>query len=297
MTSVQAAGAVAAGYTPDPEWLRLPRFWDLGLASDVAVDAQDRVWLGSRGDHPVSAWSPDGELIGLWGKTDLESVHGISTGPDGAIWVADCQLHVIRRYDERGTVQLELGTPGRGKPAVTHLGQFGEPFNMPTSAAVDAQGRIFVADGYGNRRVHRFSPDGELEISWGRGGVGPGEFSMVHHVSVDEQGRILVSDRENDRVQFFSPDGEFLTEWTGLLAPGATASRDGVVYVAEMGKPLNTQPNGVSARDADGTALATWYADDAGAPAGSHGLALDSQGSIYIADIRGRRVIKLARRS
>jgi sugar lactone lactonase YvrE len=295
MTSVPATGALAIGYTADPAWLKLPRFWDLGLASDVAVDSEDRVWLGSRGDHPVSVWSPDGELIGLWGKTDLVSVHGISTGSDDGIWIADCQLHVIRRYDDRGRLQLELGSRGRGKPAVTHLGQFGDPFNMPTSSAVDAQGRIFAADGYGNRRVHRFSPEGELEISWGRSGVGSGEFSMVHHVSIDDQGRILISDRENDRIQFFSPDGEFLTEWTGLLAPGATVSRDGVVYVAEMGKPLNSQPNGVSARNADGQVVAAWYGDDAGAPVGSHGIAMDSQNSIYIADIRGKGVIKLTR--
>lgn len=296
MTSVGSTGTIAAGYTADPDWLKVPRFWDMGLVSDVAVDEEDRVWLGSRGDHPVSVWAPDGQLVGLWGRPDLVSVHGISVAPGGAVWVTDCQLHVVRRYDAAGNAELELGTRGRGKPAVTHLGQFGQPFNMPTSAAIDSEGRIFVADGYGNRRVHRFSQQGELELSWGRSGVSAGEFSMVHHVSIDEQGRILICDRENDRIQFFSPDGEFLSEWTGLLAPGAAVCRDGVVYVAEMGKPLNSQPNGVSARGPDGQVLAAWYGGDAAMPVGSHGIAMDSQGDIYIADIRGRRVIKLSHR-
>ena len=81
--------------------------------------------------------------------------------------------------------------------------QGGGPFNHPTNLALGPGGEMYVADGYGNCRVHKFSPEGELLHSWGEPGEGPGQFNLPHGVGVDRSGRVAVADRENDRVQFF----------------------------------------------------------------------------------------------
>ena len=101
--------------------------------------------------------------------------------------------------------------------SVTHGGG---PFNMPAGIALNEQGQIFIADGYANARVHKFSPQGELLLSWGEPGVGPGEFNLPHGVWIDRFDRVLVADRENDRVQVFTQDGEYLETWpTELIGP------------------------------------------------------------------------------
>ena len=85
------------------------------------------------------------------------------------------------------------------------------PFNMVTNAAVGPNGDLFVSDGYGNARVHRFSAEGELKASWGEPGSGPGQFNLPHGIVVDRSGRVFVADRENSRIQIFSSEGELLT--------------------------------------------------------------------------------------
>src|SRR5439155_15039166 len=94
----------------------------------------------------------------------------------------------------------------------------GPPFNRPTNLAVAPSGDVYVSDGYGNCRVHRYAADGKLIGSWGEPGSGPGQFILPHSVWVAADGRVLVADRENDRIQVFSPSGEYLTEW-GALRP------------------------------------------------------------------------------
>src|SRR5581483_8410615 len=91
-----------------------------------------------------------------------------------------------------------------------HRPRFQAPFNHPADVTVAPSGDIYVADGYANSTVHRFAPDGTLRRTWGRPGRGPGEFTTPHAVRVHPDGRVIVADRENDRVQVFSPDGEYL---------------------------------------------------------------------------------------
>jgi hypothetical protein len=142
--------------------LQRPDYWDLGLCSDVGVDAEGRLWVASRRGHPISVWTTDGAFLGSWGETEFTEVHHIQP-VDGSLWVVDDQLHVVRRYEADGTLAFEMGRRGIAVASVTHRGQNGGPFNMPTGLAVGRGGELFVSDGYGNRQVHRFSASGELE--------------------------------------------------------------------------------------------------------------------------------------
>jgi 6-bladed beta-propeller len=304
MTGIEQQPRELAGYgdirfSVQVDILRRPEYWDLGMCSDVAIDEQDRLWVASRRAHPISLWSSDGAFLGSWGEGEFVEVHHIQAAA-GALWIVDDQRHVVRRYSADGQLGLQLGTPGISVATVTHRGQNGGPFNMPTGIAIGRGGELFVSDGYGNRQVHRFNATGELERSWGRGGVGPGEFSVVHSCTVDGTDRVLICDRENNRVQVFDYDGAFVAEWTDLRGPAdAAVGPDGLVYVVEQGDAINDlmnqQPNGISILTMSGELVGHWYEASSGNMIGGHGLALDSAGNVYVADLVGKQVVKLVR--
>jgi sugar lactone lactonase YvrE len=110
------------------------------------------------------------------------------------------------------------------------------PFNGVTNVAVLDDGEMFVSDGYGNARVHRFAADGTHITSWGTPGTGPGEFNLPHAVAVDGDGRVLVADRENSRIQLFNRDGVYLESWNWVNRPDDLfIDEHGTLYVAELG--------------------------------------------------------------
>ncbi|MBL7127069.1 MAG: 6-bladed beta-propeller, partial [Dehalococcoidales bacterium] len=160
----------------------------------------------------------------------------------------------------------------------------GPPFNRPTGVAVAESGNIYVADGYGNARVHKFTSDGKLLLSWGGPGYGPSEFRLPHDIFVDKQERVWVPDRENSRIQIFDSNGKFLDQWENIFRPtDVHIDDDGVVYVSELSLR-------VSIFSPDGEVLARWSTQEGAnldnalfvAP---HTIALDSRGDIYTGDV------------
>ena len=184
----------------------------------------------------------------------------------------------------------------------------GPPFNRPTGVALSSSGEIYVSDGYGNARVHKFAPDGTLLFSWGEAGGAPGQFRSPHSVWVDKQERVWVTDRENHRIQIFNAQGEFLSQWYDVFAPdGIFIDDEETVYVAELSP-------GVSIFTIDGKLLARWdcrgldreTAISTAIFLGPHAVAVDSQGDLYVGDVpmvmagvdRGSRaLLKFARRT
>ena len=165
-------------YELDDSWPRVPEGWSLGTCSDVAVDSLDRVYVFNRDKHPVAVFEADsGQFVTSWGEGEIQEGHGIYIDSEDAVWITDRQQHVVTKHTKYGEKLLELGRRGWAKSVVTPHGTMGGPFNMPAGVCVASDGRIFVADGYGNRQVHRFSATGELELSWGRTGSGAGASS------------------------------------------------------------------------------------------------------------------------
>jgi len=277
-------------YEREPSWPAMPRYWSFGAASDGAVNSRDEVHIFSRGDHPLTIWDRDGNFISSWGeRTFSANPHGIYIAPNDNVWLVDRDFHIATEYSPDGKPLRTLGEKLAPSPAY-----IGGPFNMPSGLAVAPNGEIFVSDGYGGHRVHKFSASGELLKSWGKQGTGPGEFALLHNVWVDSRSRVFICDRENNRLQIFDDQGGFLEEWTDLWMPGDLWIRDEVVYVVEQGGS-----SGVSVWTLDGELITRWRGNEGagkGMLLGGHGICVDSEGSIYVTEIgEGQRVSKFAR--
>ena len=281
-------------YEVDVDWAKLPDGWHLKETPDVAVDAEDRVFVFCRGEHPVLIFDRDGSFLGSWGEDLFTNPHGMTMGPDGMLYCVDNGDHTVRKCTPDGEVLMTLGTPGQAAPY-----QSGVPFDRPTKVAVEeGTGVIYVADGYGNAKVHKFSPEGELLLSWGDYGAGPGEFNLVHVVALDGRGNAYIADRENHRVQVFDIEGRFKTEWhvhrpCGLFIGGED---EPLIYVGQLcagWRGNQGYPNlgsRVSIHDLAGKELA-WLGDiRRGTERPSqflapHGVSVDSHGDIYVGEV------------
>jgi hypothetical protein len=284
-------------YELDPEFGKPPEGWEYVDVVGVRVDSRDRVYVFNRGPHPVVVFERTGKLLGSWGEGVFARAHGLEIGPDDSVYCVGDLDHAVRKFTLDGKLLMTLGTPGQ--PSDTGwTGSYddlrgGPPFNRPTNLAVGADGDLYVADGYGNCKTHRFSPDGELIRSWGEAGVGPGHFRLPHGACAEPDGSVLIGDRMNDRVQRFSPSGEYLGEWTDVRQPDDIyRDRDGVYYVAELGhqRPEGTRLGArVSMRDRDGKILSAWGDEgDPTAPgnmASPHGVCVDSRGDLYVGEV------------
>jgi len=197
-------------YSVERPWGEIPQSIRLNYVTDVAVDSLNRVYLFQRGDPPVIVFDEAGKYLRSWGTGRIADAHAVFCRGE-QIFVVDRDAHEIQRYDTSGKLEMTLGQ--------RHRPQFQAPFNAPTDVAVAANGDIYVADGYGNSNVHWFTSDGRLKRTWGQPGSGPGEFMTPHAVRVHPDGRVLVADRENNRVQVFAPTGEYLHEWRDLFRP------------------------------------------------------------------------------
>lgn len=288
-----------------PDWGKLPSGWEWNHVVGVGVDSQDRIYAYNRSEHPMIVLDQQGNILETWGEGIFGSAHHMMIGPDDSIYTTDIGDHTVRKWSPKGEQLLMLGTPN--EPAVE---MSGEPFNKPTDIALAQDGSIYVADGYGNARVHLFSPEGKHILSWGEPGSGPGQFKIPHSVCVDPSGLVYVGDRENSRIQVFLPNGQYVREWRGVHRPDhIVQGADGQFYVAELGMRQGTaptdptpsplsHPSGVKIMNATGNWLGGWgmSGDTPGDIIAAHALAIDSAGDIYVGEtLDGARIQKYAR--
>ena len=281
-------------YRPVEKWGALPDGMSFVEATSVAVDANDDVYVFNRGQHPVIVFDRAGRFKRTWGEGQFRRAHGITVGPDGTLWLTDDLHHTIRQFAPDGKCLLTIGDPDT--PSTL---QGGKPFNRPTHVAISPKtGDVFISDGYGNSRVHKYDPKGRHMLSWGEPGTDPGCFNLPHNIATDAAGLVYVADRENHRVQIFDAGGHYLGQWNNLHRPcglAADARLGDIFFVGELPSHLAVNkdvPNlgaRVSILNIKGQLLARIGGRFAGEKPGEfvapHGCAVDSHGDLYVAEV------------
>jgi DNA-binding beta-propeller fold protein YncE len=252
-------------------------------------------------------FAPDGKFLFSWGEGLFTRPHGLWIDSHDMVYCTDDLGHTVSKFTLDGKRLWMLGTQGQpsdtGATSIDYrtVRYAGPPFHFPTNLATGPNGELYVSDGYGNARVHKYSADGKLLFSWGEPGAGPGQFHVPHGIAVDSQGIVFVADRENSRLQLFSPEGTFLEEWTDIARPcELVLDKQDNVYVAELGYKAGMWP-GTSAPTPDATGGRVSIYNRAGqllerfgggnhptepgdfyAP---HDIWLDSHGDFYLAEV------------
>jgi peptidylamidoglycolate lyase len=308
--AILAAAASLHGETHAGESHAIDRSWPAASAicrpgrfqvPGVALADDGRIVVLTRGDHhwmpgtafrrqmlresPVLAISStgDSEQAGP-GAGAFMMPHQITVDPHGHAWIVDVGLHSIVEFDAEGRKVRALGGPK-------------VRFNMPTDVAFLSDGSFVVSDGYGNSRVVKFAPDGRVVASWGRRGSGRVEFQTPHSVAVDDRDRIYVADRENDRVQVLTSDGDFIAEWTDVGRPLTVRVAAGSVWVLSN---LDAAAGIVRRLSPEGKEIESFHTrplGDGGDFEWPHGLAVSADGDdVYVGfTLTGRRVQRYRR--
>lgn len=277
-------------------WGELPEGYEIGDVGGIGIDEKDNVYIFNRSKHPMLIFSQEGKLLNSWGEGLFPRAHGLHMAADGTIWLTDDTDHTVRQFTRDGKLLLTLGTSGKPAPLWS-----GKPFNRPTHSAISPSGDvIYVCDGYGNGRVHKYDPKGRLIGGWGQCGCKPGEFNMPHNIWCDKDGWVYVADRENHRVQVFDGDGRYETQWNNLHRSGVLYMQPNaqgpVWYVGEIGSfmAINREMPGIGPRisilNQKGEPLARIESDPAAGTApgqfvSAHGIAVDSRGDIYSGEV------------
>ena len=261
-------------------WDKLPKGWKWGWIPAVACDSQDRVFVNSRSEHPLVIFDREGNFLESWGGDILKDAHGIFIDKEDNVYCTEWETHCVYKFSSSGELLMTLGTPGQ--PGL----EDGKVFRKPTDLAVASTGDIFVSDGYGNARVHKYSPNGTLLKSWGEWGAGPGQFELSHCVRIDKDDRVWVCDRTNNRIQIFNLEGEFMTQWENLLHPDTIFfdPTEDVVYIAEMDQQ-------VSIYTMEGELITKWGGAQKSKKPGEfsgfpHGIWADSLGDLYVGQVQ-----------
>jgi DNA-binding beta-propeller fold protein YncE len=251
-----------------------------GQVTDVACDSSDNVYVLFRSDPIVE---PDGSClikldrtgkrIAAWGLSIVADAHMLAIDSDNCVFIVDRDAHQIVVFNQNGQQVGEIGK--RNSP--------GEPFNHPTDIAFSHDGSFYVTDGYGAGRVHRFGKDRKLITTWGEWGRGPGQFMNPHAVWVLPDSNLVVADRENDRLQFFSPEGKLLNILTDFVSPlDIWGDDEGNLFVTDLVPSLTLLRIKDGVRERCRPVLN-----------GAHGISRDSLGHVYLAEPRPSRVTRL----
>ncbi len=234
-----------------------------------------------------------GKVLKSWGKNLFIMPHGLEVDNQNNIWVTDCGLHQVFKFDSSGNLLMTLGEAKVSGNDSLH-------FNLPTDIAVAKDGSFYISDGYENSRVAKFSKEGEYLFEWGKFGNKQGEFNIPHGIDLDKNGNVYVADRENNRIQKFDAEGNFIAVWQNkiteqlysvtidnqndhLFGIDYMTVNDTIVKGSDIFRfDLNTNLQMQFGR--------TRFYD--GPISRYHDIQIDDEGSIYVGDILGNKLQK-----
>lgn len=260
-------------------------------------------------NHRIMHFNPLGELLGSWGEVSPGCPYptanpppnvpvdtfcepwGVAVGPDGSVYVTDTWNARIVKFTEKGKYITSWGSYGQ---------EFPEAFWGPRGIAVDSKGTVYVAD-TGNKRIVLFDPDGAYITQFGSAGLDPGKFDEPVGVAVAADGTVYVTDTWNQRIQAFLPsdDGMFFVpylQWDVNAWYGQSLDNKPLIAVDAAGHIFVTDPEGFRILEFDSTGkfVRTWgdYGVGASEIGLAGGVAVDSDGNVWVADAGNQRIMK-----
>jgi DNA-binding beta-propeller fold protein YncE len=308
-------------------WAKLPAGRSWGSTSGVDIDPDgSSVWVAERcgafappslmkpgtpfacdGSNlpPILKFDASGKLVKAFGEGLLLFPHGLHVDRAGNVWVTDGlgkdgKGHQVFKFSSDGKVLMTLGKPGVA-------GDGPDEFNAPSAVLVAPNGDIFVADGHGrntNARIVKFDKNGKFIKTWGKQGSGAGEIDIPHALAMDRRGRLFVGDRQNNRIQIFDQDGNYLDQWFQFSRPsGVFIDKNDIIYVADsesesVSKNHDGWKRGIRVgRVSDGvvTAFIPDPVEKTTGTSAAEGVAADAAGNIYGAEVGPKRLMKYVR--
>ena len=275
----------ASRFTSSTEFLKLPKGSALGACSAVDIDSKGNIFLFHRGAKPIIRVDKHGNVVRSWGDNIIGKAHGLRIDRHGHVWATDIKHHMVYRFNSEGKMLFALGTPDR--PGATE-----RQFNQPTDVAFGPNDEIFVSDGYGNSRVVKFDHRGQFVTAWGTSGNKAGEFNLPHSIVVDAKNRVIVGDRENDRIQIFDLDGKQLAVWAGFAPYGMELDAQQQLWIADG------RANQILRLDEDGKVVERIGRKGKGPGQFMlpHMLAVDPDGNLIVAEVGNQRFQKLLKK-
>ena len=234
----------------------------------------------------------DGKVVENWAQwNSLISIpHSLMFDPydkERHLWVVDRTGQQILKFTNDGKkLVMKVGEKG---VAGTDHGHFNEPAGMTFMP----DGSFYIADGYKNGRIIKFDKNGKFLLEWGTKGSGPGQFNLVHSVTVDAQHHVYTADRVNNRIQIFDESGKLIDTWPNVRsATRVVATQDGAIWLTAAGY------NRVAKFDTNGKLLYHWgmFGSEPGQIDNPHQWDVDQAGNFYVADSNNDRVQKFVPR-
>jgi DNA-binding beta-propeller fold protein YncE len=316
LAAVVTSFAATNPFRAIPGWGDIGRDW--GSTSAVYTTPEGNVWVAERcGENTcvghedldnIFLFNPDGKLLKSFGAGLLVWPHGIHVDADGNVWVTDARGegnrgHQVHKFSADGELLMSLGKAGIA-------GDGNDVFNQPSDVLVAPNGDIFVADGHGtegNNRIVKFDSDGDFVKTWGSTGKEDGELRDPHALAMDSTGRLFVGDRGNSRLQIFDQDGKHLETWTQFGRPsGLFIDGNDMLYAADSESNTTWGMNRGYARGIYiGSAFDGWVTmhipdpnqdPDNASTTAAEGVAVDSAGNIYGAEVGPKQIVKYVRR-
>ena len=330
--SIAAVNSAPNPYISIENWAKLPAGRPWGSTSAVDIDKDGKsVWVAERcsafappsqmrqllaAGHPFACqgssldpilkFDSAGNLVKAFGSGLLIFPHGIHVDRDGNIWVTDGtgmegKGQQIFKFSPEGQLLLTLGKKGVA-------GKGPDEFNAPSAVVTAPNGDIFVADGHGgptNARIVKFDRTGKFIKTWGQAGSGKGDLDIPHAIAMDSRGRLFVGDRQNNRIQIFDQEGNYLDQWAQFSRPsGVFIDRNDTIYVADsesesVSKNHDGWKRGIrvgSARDGSVTAFIPDPVEKTTGTSAAEGVAADAEGNIFGAEVGPKRLMKYSRK-